>query len=410
MKSCWPVSQPMERRQLRLLIAATPKTGNTWLKYLLSEVYSIPIVNIPMYPTSADFAALGTSWIGHQHVLPTDDVLSTIKKQGIGVITMIRHPADVLVSYYHHIKALLRRGEQLAPGAASMMGDDLQGPGEHTLRFAQEAFAGILLYSVAWLPEADAVVRFEDMLTNPVNELLRVCAVFDPVTEAQAKVAVALCGLSMLRRKIKNLSGHFRNGSSQFNVASDRLPERIMRTLETQEPYPEFYRALGYDPEDKSPVALFDYSTVNPFTNHQRFSNSVPIPDVAIEMYLREGGKARERWPMPWEVDVADSFYSYLLQVVDGGFPAITRLAQWIYDHRPDLQSYAPDCRGVDRLRFVEWIMYTGSNEYLIHQSLFLPTIRSMIDAVVLNRVSADRTRGRDGGSTISGPARTAAR
>ena len=58
---------------LRILVASTPRTGNTWVKLLLSEIYDLPIVDLPIPFDRAYVETLGERWIGHQHYFPVTE-------------------------------------------------------------------------------------------------------------------------------------------------------------------------------------------------------------------------------------------------------------------------------------------------------------------------------------------------
>ena len=86
----------------RILIAATEKTGNTWLKYLLAHIYELPTPYISQDFSEREADALGNRWVTHQHFLPERPLLDWAAKTQAHLVTMIRHPADILVSLYHY--------------------------------------------------------------------------------------------------------------------------------------------------------------------------------------------------------------------------------------------------------------------------------------------------------------------
>lgn len=52
----------MTTDDFRILIAATEKTGNTWLKLLLSQIYDLPTPYIGQDFSEAEADSLGTRW------------------------------------------------------------------------------------------------------------------------------------------------------------------------------------------------------------------------------------------------------------------------------------------------------------------------------------------------------------
>src|SRR5690606_12888301 len=87
---------PREFEQLRIIITGTPKTGNTWLKHLLSHLYMLPQVDLDPNFHSVDFDSFGRRWVGQQHYHPSPDIVEVARQRGIIFISTIRHPGDVL--------------------------------------------------------------------------------------------------------------------------------------------------------------------------------------------------------------------------------------------------------------------------------------------------------------------------
>ena len=86
----------------RILIAATEKTGNTWLKYLFARIYQLPTPYISQDFSEAEANSLGNRWVTHQHFLPERPLLDWAAKARVHLLTMIQHPADILVSLYRY--------------------------------------------------------------------------------------------------------------------------------------------------------------------------------------------------------------------------------------------------------------------------------------------------------------------
>jgi hypothetical protein len=64
---------PVDPDRLKIVILSTPKTGNTWLRWLLHYAYAIPIVELPHEwgPGCAD--DFPPSFVTHQHLRPSED-------------------------------------------------------------------------------------------------------------------------------------------------------------------------------------------------------------------------------------------------------------------------------------------------------------------------------------------------
>src|SRR5690349_9072337 len=92
----------MATDDFRILIAATEKTGNTWLKYLLAHIYDLSTPYISENFSESEADSLGNRWVTHQHFLAERPLLTWAARRQIQLLTMIRHPADILVSLYHY--------------------------------------------------------------------------------------------------------------------------------------------------------------------------------------------------------------------------------------------------------------------------------------------------------------------
>ncbi len=81
---------------MKIIVVATPKAGNNWLKLLLAEIYDLALVK-PEELESAERA------VALEHWMPSRDRLQWLEAHGITPVTIVRHPADILVSLYHYV-------------------------------------------------------------------------------------------------------------------------------------------------------------------------------------------------------------------------------------------------------------------------------------------------------------------
>ena len=115
------------------------------------------------------------------------------------------------------------------------------------------------------------------------------------------------------------------------------------------------------------------------------FDNGVAIPDFVRHLYLQSGtaverfGDPRRTGAPPQPVidrtgasasrtsdrpAMADTYYQWLNEPVEGSAGAITRLWHAVHSSRTDLQEAFPDVFGADRPRFVPWTATFGMREY----------------------------------------------
>ena len=88
---------------MRLFVANAPKTGNTWLTFLLSTIYDLEAVSLP-FPFDRDAATrMGSNRTVLQHYRPEPDLLSWAEQSAI-FVTPLRHLGDLLVSPWHTLR------------------------------------------------------------------------------------------------------------------------------------------------------------------------------------------------------------------------------------------------------------------------------------------------------------------
>jgi hypothetical protein len=96
---------PRRLETLRIIVVGTPKTGNTWVKHLLADVYDLPLVKLKPEFDQAEAEAAGPRWISHQHYLPKHNLLNWGAANNVLFVSILRHPGDVLISLWHHMQS-----------------------------------------------------------------------------------------------------------------------------------------------------------------------------------------------------------------------------------------------------------------------------------------------------------------
>ena len=174
---------------MKIIIVGTPKTGNTWVKHLLADLYNLPIVNLKPEFDAEEAAAAGLNWISHQHYLPKQALLTWAKANGVIFITAIRHPADVLISLWHHIQKRKGKNADIHQGA-SVLGDAREIGSETTLGFVENDFHVYLNLSIAWLQVPGAItLRYEDLWSQPIETLARLTDAIEPRSRESLKLS-----------------------------------------------------------------------------------------------------------------------------------------------------------------------------------------------------------------------------
>jgi Sulfotransferase domain len=155
-----------ETKPADIFIAGYPKSGNTWMQNLVAGVaYNLDpehlsdsqILNlVPDVHACRHYQRRQTPMYFKTHHLPRPEYRR--------VIYLLRDGRDVMVSYYHHLRALngddvdfseiVRTGRHLSPSKWH----------DHVNAWRSNPFGAEIL-----------TVRYEDLLENPVSELRRVC-------------------------------------------------------------------------------------------------------------------------------------------------------------------------------------------------------------------------------------------
>jgi len=85
---------------MRLALISTPRSGNTWLRYLLADLYGLQPFAVH-HPGALDWCQLPEDCIVQMHWRRTDEMVRLLDERGFRVVTIKRHPLDVLVSILH---------------------------------------------------------------------------------------------------------------------------------------------------------------------------------------------------------------------------------------------------------------------------------------------------------------------
>ncbi|MCP4397066.1 MAG: glycosyltransferase [bacterium] len=146
-------------------LASFPRSGNTFLRIILHEVYGLPsstFHNEPDYAVDPDYTSypiVKTHLLPHQ-LVPDDP--------GIPAVYLVRDGRDALVSIAHHRKDIV------APGSNFEV--NLQ---EAILAERGSFFGGWSQNVLQWEKRASIVIRFEDVIRNPLTCVERLRTVID---------------------------------------------------------------------------------------------------------------------------------------------------------------------------------------------------------------------------------------
>jgi hypothetical protein len=85
---------------MRIALISTPRSGNTWIRKLLANIYDLHEF-AAHNPNEINWCALPENVIVQIHWRHTESFRETLKSNSFRVVTISRHPLDVLISILH---------------------------------------------------------------------------------------------------------------------------------------------------------------------------------------------------------------------------------------------------------------------------------------------------------------------
>jgi hypothetical protein len=366
---------------LRILILSTPKTGNTWLRALLSAVYDIPELDLP-WPFDPDYASARDEWVSHHHYRPDTEIVRWIETTRPVLITTIRHPGDVLLSLYHHVHAFQDAPIEMA-ALRAMLHTGFERTGVIPAR-GDEPFSSELACSIEWIATGlGHVVRYEDLRRDTFQTLTALTDKIAPVNSEAIDRAIDRSELGLMR-VLAGVHGKFFRAGRIGDWRHVLTPE-ILGDF-AAEPYRSQLAQLGYTLDPRDPIIAAPVHrrvSTNRFAGVNRFDNGVLVAPILVKCFLSCGPELYGNWP-----DVAatgpGSFYDWLntahdcASAPDG--PRITNLAAFIYRDRVDLPLAFPDLWGRDRVGFARWFFPRAGEEHGLDPVFTDPMRRAFLE------------------------------
>jgi hypothetical protein len=381
-----------EPTPLRILILSTPKTGNTWLARLLSSIYELPQLGLVVPFDKRQARGLGERWVVFHHLRPSPGILDWIEQTQPVLLSVIRHPGDVLVSLYHHVRGF-QPGVIDAKEARAM----LTGPYERNdiATDVSGSFLNDLECSLSWMRTGRAhIVRYEDLWRDTHRELTRLTSLICPVPERSIDLAIERGDFSLMRRLAGKHGRFFRSG--KVGNWPEALPEDVCAEL-SNDPYRRVIEDLGYSMNPADPILSAPQVprvSVNPFkksggdilgdsSDEARFDNGVPVVALLVDLYLALCRKYA--WQGEPSATGEGSFYHWLNQPCEvagqDGYERvlITNLAFQLHRLRPDLHQTFCDLRGPARADYADWFVRGGALKVEIDPCFIEPVRRRLV-------------------------------
>ncbi|MEL6866381.1 MAG: sulfotransferase domain-containing protein, partial [Bacteroidota bacterium] len=146
-------------------LASFPRSGNTFFRNVLYEVYGLESSTFHRDPQRDLDNRYSTFPVVKTHDLPT---LIEPKSKDIKAVYIIRDGRDSLVSIAHHRKDIVEQGSDFYNNLLEAI---LARNGSH--------FGGWSENVRQWVERADLVVRFEDLIRDPLSQVERLREIMD---------------------------------------------------------------------------------------------------------------------------------------------------------------------------------------------------------------------------------------
>lgn len=146
-------------------LASFPRSGNTFFRNVLFEVYGIKSSAYHQDEKRKLNEKYPSFQFVKTHLLPSDLPIEYQNKKSVYII---RDGRDSLVSIAHHRKDIIEKG---SPFYNNLLEAILAPEGSY--------FGGWSENVKQWTEKADIIIRFEDLITNPIVEIEKLRSIFD---------------------------------------------------------------------------------------------------------------------------------------------------------------------------------------------------------------------------------------
>jgi hypothetical protein len=240
---------------MRIVIAAPPKAGNSWVKCLLASMYELTGLRgeqTPEAPTIeafrswAEAGAFPDDSIFHQHYHYSAELARTVAAVPAQLVTIIRDPYDAIVSLYFFVQTQAaddsRRDRLQRMRSNPIAGKPIDDP--LTISYLDDALGPYLDRARDWIESGQSVVlRYEELHRDPQAELTRAANQIRPLPGDRIAGAITACAADAMRSSQPGL--HKRIRTATVGDWRNHLTEAHLSRF--RERYAEQIRAIGYE-------------------------------------------------------------------------------------------------------------------------------------------------------------------
>jgi FkbM family methyltransferase len=226
---------------MRIALVSTPRSGNTWLRKLLSELYELDSHAIHR-PDELLWSELSTDCIVQIHWHAEEDFISRLEEHEFKYVTISRHPLDVLLSILH----FCRHEPETALWLDGDGGDESSilkaSPSSLDFRnyITSERARALLSITPEWADLSESVViRYERLVHSPTEELDLVAEQFGGFRKSIEEVLE-----NSSEERLRSLSNNHHYWQGKPGLWTELLSKTTVK--ETYEFHKKVFESLGY--------------------------------------------------------------------------------------------------------------------------------------------------------------------
>lgn len=231
----------MEQR-MKILLTSTPRSGNTWLRLMLANLYQLEQYAVHT-PDDLNWSQLPQRCIVQLHWDRTSEFTALLAKEEFDVLTIARHPLDVLLSILHFCTYEPATSSWLAGrdgGEELIKGKEVASKDFYEYATSPRAAALLSVTPQWWCEKEGLKVRYEQLVQDPQKSLSQIIDKFGDPLNSFEKV-LPLLSMDELRKTSSN--NHFWKGSPGH--WKNLMPENLVNLLGTA--HSGVFGQLGYD-------------------------------------------------------------------------------------------------------------------------------------------------------------------
>lgn len=165
------ITQALHCFGMRIAVVSSPRSGNTWLRRILVQGLNLQEIAVHNY---LDVKELPENCVLQLHWYREPNFQKFLDDHGFRIITLARHPLDVLLSVLHFVKYEPETAKWL--GGNCLLPDGLRTSSPNSKLFLDYALSfgceNLLSVSYQWWHEKSALkVRYEALVSDTTSEI-----------------------------------------------------------------------------------------------------------------------------------------------------------------------------------------------------------------------------------------------